>query len=194
MSSTIDLIVLGAIAKAPRSAYDIQKYIEEHNLSEWTKISIPSVYKKVLRLQEQGYVKSSEIQGEYFASKNIYSITEKGAGYLKDMMLECSQQTPKILMDFNAVICNLNTVDHTTSLELIQNIISGIERAKQYYQAVLKEHMDIPLTGKAIMEQQEQVCDTLLSWSQDLYERYKEESTTDDHEKRKMSGTADGVF
>lgn len=173
--STIDLIVLGAIAKEPRSAYDIQKYIEEHNLSEWTKISIPSVYKKVLRLQEQGYVESNEVEGGAFASKNIYYITERGTGYLKDMMLEYSQQTPKILMDFNAVICNLNTVDHTTSLELIQNIIMGIERAKRYYQSVLKEHMDIPLTGKAIMEQQKLVCDTLLSWSQDLYERYKEE-------------------
>ena len=51
--SCIDLIVLGCVAKQPRSAYDIQKDVEEHNLSEWTRISIPSIYKKVLRLQEQ---------------------------------------------------------------------------------------------------------------------------------------------
>ena len=58
--STIDLIVLGCVAKQPQSAYDIQKDVEEHNLTEWTRISIPSIYKKVLRLQEDGYLESEE--------------------------------------------------------------------------------------------------------------------------------------
>ena len=34
--SGIDLIVLGCVAKQPRSAYDIQKDVEEHNLSKKT--------------------------------------------------------------------------------------------------------------------------------------------------------------
>lgn len=173
--STIDLIVLGAVAKQPKSAYDIQKDVEEHNLSEWTRISIPSIYKKVLRLQEQGYIESNEVSGERFASKNIYHITKQGIEYLRALMLEYSLQTPKILMDFNAVICNLNKVDYATALSLIQNIISGINNAKQYYHDTLKEHSGIPFVGKAIMEQQKMVCATLLEWSQNLYENYKEE-------------------
>ena len=173
--STIDLIVLGSIARQPQSAYDIQKDVEEHNLSEWTRISIPSIYKKVLRLQEQGYIESDEVSGERFASKNIYHITERGAEYLKALMLECSLQTPKVLMDFNAVICNLNKVDRATALSLIQHIINGISKAKQYYHSVLQEHSHIPMVGKAIMEQQELVCAALLEWSQNLYENYKEE-------------------
>ena len=173
--SGIDLIVLGCVAKQPRSAYDIQKDVEEHNLSEWTRISIPSIYKKVLRLNEQGYIAGDEVAGERFATKNVYHITDKGREYLESLMTEQSLQAPKILLDFNAVICNLNKVDKPTALVLIKNIISGIEESKQYYHSALKEHADIPLVGRTIMEQQEKVCVTLLEWAQNLYDSYKEE-------------------
>ena len=53
--SSIDLVILGIVLEKPQSAYDIQKDIEYHNFSRWTKISIPSVYKKVLQLKEKGY-------------------------------------------------------------------------------------------------------------------------------------------
>ena len=173
--STIDIIVLGAVAGQPKSAYDIQKYVDEHNLSEWTRISIPSIYKKVLRLQEQGYITSIEPAGERAAGKTIYRITEIGREYLRTLMLESSLATPKVIMDFNAVICNLNKIGSEDALQLIQNITSGISRAKEYYHSELQNHSDIPLTGKAIMEQQELICSALLEWSQELYEKFKEE-------------------
>ncbi len=173
--STIDLVVLGSVAKRPGSAYDIQKDIEEHNLTEWTRISIPSIYKKVLRLQEEGYLESEEAAGDRVSSKNVYHITAKGTEYMKALMHEYSLQKPKVIMDFNAVICNLNKVDAGTALSLIENIINGLNDAKQYYRSTLMEHSDIPLVGRTIMEQQERVCETLLEWAHDLYEKMEEE-------------------
>ncbi len=90
-------------------------------------------------------------------------------------MTEESLKPPRVLLDFNAVICNLNKVDKPTALVLIKNIISGIEESEQYYHSALKEHADIPLVGRTIMEQQEKVCVTLLEWAQNLYDSYKEE-------------------
>ena len=58
--SSIDLVILGIVLEKPQSAYDIQKDIEYHNFSRWTKISIPSVYKKVLQLKEKGYLTSDD--------------------------------------------------------------------------------------------------------------------------------------
>ena len=55
--SSIDLVVLGIVLEKPQSAYDIQKDVEYHNLSKWTKISVPSIYRKVLQLKEKGYSK-----------------------------------------------------------------------------------------------------------------------------------------
>lgn len=175
--STIDLIILGIVSQHPKSAYDIQKDVEEHNISEWTRISIPSVYKKVLRLQEDGYIQGEEVKGERFASKNIYHITKKGKAYLTSLMKEYSMQPPKILLDFNTVICNLNKVNTNDALELIQNIINGISKSKEYYGKALQEHKDIPLVGKTIMQQQALVCDTLLQWANNLQRIYAEAYT-----------------
>ena len=56
---TIDLIVLGILKKESLSAYDIQKLIEYRNISQWVKVSTPTIYKKMLQLEKQGYVKST---------------------------------------------------------------------------------------------------------------------------------------
>ena len=52
--ATIDLIVLGMLKTSALSAYDIQKLVEYRNISKWVKISTPSIYKKVLQLEEKG--------------------------------------------------------------------------------------------------------------------------------------------
>lgn len=48
----IDLIVLGMLKGNPLSAYDIQKLVESRSISQWVKISTPSIYKKTLQLEE----------------------------------------------------------------------------------------------------------------------------------------------
>ena len=47
---SIDLVILGIVLEKPQSAYDIQKDVEYHHFSRWTKISVPSIYRKVLQL------------------------------------------------------------------------------------------------------------------------------------------------
>ena len=76
--ATIDLIVLGMLKKEPLSAYDLQKLVEYRNISKWVKISTPSIYKKVIQLEEKGYI-SSHIEKEgKMPEKSVYSLTEKG--------------------------------------------------------------------------------------------------------------------
>lgn len=81
--SSIDLVILGIVLEKPQSAYDIQKDVEYYRFSMWTKISIPSIYRKVIQLNEKGYLQSDIIKGERFAHKAIYSITDKGRDYFE---------------------------------------------------------------------------------------------------------------
>lgn len=60
--ATIDLIVLGIVKQQPQSAYDIQKVVEYRNISRWVKISTPSIYKKVIQLEEKGYIQSTIVR------------------------------------------------------------------------------------------------------------------------------------
>ena len=108
--SSIDLVVLGIVLEKPQSAYDIQKDVEYHNLSKWTKISVPSIYRKVLQLKEKGYLESDIVKGDKFADKAIYSITEKGKEYFEKLMFTYASLDVPLLFDFNVVIANLNKV------------------------------------------------------------------------------------
>ncbi len=60
--SSIDLVILGIVLEKPQSAYDIQKDVEYHHLSRWTKISVPSIYRKVLQLSDKGYLQSDIVK------------------------------------------------------------------------------------------------------------------------------------
>ena len=106
--SSIDLVILGIVMEKPQSAYDIQKDVEYHHLSRWTKISVPSIYRKVLQMNEQGYLESSIVKGDKFADKAVYSITDKGRAYFGQLMETYVSQKIRLLFDFNVVITNLN--------------------------------------------------------------------------------------
>ena len=67
--SSIDLLILGMVLERPMSAYELQKDVEAHHLSRWTKISTPSVYKKTLQLRERGY-----LSGERFGDLSLIHI------------------------------------------------------------------------------------------------------------------------
>ena len=56
--ASIDLVILGIVLEKPQSAYEIQKDVEYHHFSRWTKVSVPSIYRKVRQLSEKGICKA----------------------------------------------------------------------------------------------------------------------------------------
>ena len=75
--ATIDLIVLGILKKESLSAYDIQKLVEYRNISRWVKISTPSIYKKVIQLEEKGYIKGTPVKEGKMAEHSSQSTLKK---------------------------------------------------------------------------------------------------------------------
>lgn len=76
--ATIDLIVLGILKRESLSAYDIQKLVEYRNISKWVKISAPSIYKKVLQLEEKGFIKGRIEKEGKMPEKAVYALTSQG--------------------------------------------------------------------------------------------------------------------
>ena len=173
--SSIDLVILGIVLEKPQSAYDIQKDIEYHNFSRWTKISIPSVYKKVLQLKEKGYLTSDVVKGERFAEKAIYSITDAGRAYFETLMDTIAEQNVPLTFDFNVVITNLNKMDqpHAQALvsKLRKSILASAGKNKEYAQ----QYADIPLVGRTIFDQQRLLYRALLEWLDSFSAQFSEE-------------------
>ncbi|GAU76023.1 PadR family transcriptional regulator [Fusibacter sp. 3D3] len=169
--STIDLIVLGIVKKEPLSAYDIQKRVEYRNISKWVKISTPSIYKKVIQLEEKAYIKSTLIKEGKMAEKAVYALTDAGEQQFENLMMGIASQSINIFLDFNAVIVNLESLTPENRQLCLTHIGENIAVLKSYLEEnmSLKGNMpEIPSTGKAVLQQQLILAKELEKWIQTL--------------------------
>lgn len=165
--ATIDLIVLGMLRRESLSAYDIQKLVEYRNISKWVKISTPSIYKKVLQLEEKGLISSHIEKDGKMPEKAIYTLTDEGKEEFEKLMFEISCKPINIFLDFNAVIVNLESMSKESQKKCLDNIESNINVLKIYLEEniVLKENVpDIPATGMAVLHQQFLLVQAIEEW------------------------------
>lgn len=165
--AVIDLIVLGMLKKEPMSAYDIQKLVEYRNISKWVKVSTPSIYKKVISLEEKGYISGRVIKAGKMPEKSVYSLTEAGEAQFEKLMLEISCRSIYMMFDFNAVIVNLESMPKEGQKKCLENIESHMKVLKTSLEenAALKENAaDIPEMGRAVLKQQYMLAQAMEAW------------------------------
>jgi len=174
--ATIDLIVLGMLKKQALSAYDIQKLVEYRNISKWVKISTPSIYKKVIQLEEKGLLQSIPVRENNMPEKTVYSLTANGKQEFERLMQEISTQPIRIFLDFNAVIVNLDSL----SIENQKSCIANIEKSVQDLKAYLEENLrkkenvpEVPEIGMAVLRQQFVLAETIETWIASFKEKFR---------------------
>ena len=165
--ATIDLIVLGMLKKQPLSAYDIQKLVEYRNISKWVKISTPSIYKKVIQLEEKGLLQSVLVRENNMPEKAVYSLTANGEQEFERLMEELSAQPIRIFLDFNAVIVNLDSVPSEMQKSCVASIEKNVRDLKMYLEENLREKEnapEVPEIGMAVLRQQFVLAETVEAW------------------------------
>ena len=171
---TIDLIVLGMIKEKEQSAYELQKNVEYRNISKWVKVSTPSIYKKVIQLEEKGYIKGNLSRDGNMPEKSIYHITEKGDKYFLELMKKISAQMVNVFLDFNAVIINMAMLSKNEGKEIIDNIETEIDKYKNVVSKLKMERKNIPICAKSIINQQVLLSEALNGWINDFGKLYLE--------------------
>ena len=169
--SAIDLVILGMLKKKPMGAYELQKLVEYRSISKWVKISTPSIYKKVLQLEENGFVTSRFEREGNMPEKAVYSLTDEGKKEFEHLMLDLSRRPVRLFLDCNAVAVNLDSVPKKKRQECVQNIFQSVQDLK----AELAEHLaqkqdapDVPAAGMAVLRQQLLLADALGQWADSL--------------------------
>ena len=165
--ATIDLIVLGMLKKEPLSAYDIQKLVEYRNISKWVKISTPSIYKKVIQLEDKGFLQSVPVKESNMPEKAVYSLTDSGEQEFERLMQELSAQPIRIFLDFNAVIVNLDSLPTEKQSDCIASIERNVMELKSYLEENLREKEDapeVPKIGLAVLRQQYALVQSIEQW------------------------------
>ena len=169
--ATIDLIVLGMLKKESLSAYDIQKLVEYRNISRWVKISTTSIYKKVIQLEEKGYITSSMVKEGRMAEKAVYSLTEQGNREFEHLMEEIASKPIHIFLDFNAVMVNLDSITPEKQKACLEKIEDNIKTLKTYLEenVSMKEgEPEIPRTGMAVLKQQQILALAVEDWIREV--------------------------
>ena len=173
--ATIDLIVLGILKKESMSAYDIQKLVEYRNISKWVKISTPSIYKKVIQLEDKGYITSTQVKEGKMPEKAVYTLTDSGNSQFEKLMVEISLKPIHIFLDFNAVIVNLDSLSRENQKVCLANIEDNIKTLKSYLeenQNLKKNAPEIPETGMAVLEQQLILIQAIETWIASMKEHF----------------------
>ncbi len=169
--ATIDLIVLGMVKQQPLSAYDIQKLVEYRNISKWVKISTPSIYKKVIQLEEKGYLKGTATKTGNMSEKMVYTLTEDGEEAFQGLMRKISSQPIRFFLDFNAVIVNLDGLPLEEQRTCLESIQENVKTLKGYLEENLQEKEnlpEIPETGMAVLRQQLILAQAIETWVESL--------------------------
>lgn len=169
--ATIDLIVLGMLKKESMGAYDIQKQVEYRHISKWVKISTPSIYKKVIQLEEKGFITSHTEKDGKMPEKAVYSLTEAGEREFERLMTEISLAPVNIFLDFNAVIVNLDSVSDDLKAEYIENIENSVKSLMTTIEeniAVKENDENIPETAKTVLRQQCALVKAIEDWISEL--------------------------
>ena len=135
--AAIDLIVLGMIKAQPQSAYELQKNVEYRNISKWVKVSTPSIYKKVVQMEEKGYIRGKTVKEGKMPEKTVYQITETGEEFFLKLMEETARQPIRLFLDFNAVIMSLNLVSEQERREPVSYTHLDVYK-RQVFEQVLK--------------------------------------------------------
>ncbi|WP_454960259.1 PadR family transcriptional regulator [Filifactor alocis] len=162
------------IKEKEQSAYELQKNVEYRNISKWVKVSTPSIYKKVIQLEEKGYIKGNLSRDGNMPEKSIYHITEKGDKYFLELMKKISAQMVNVFLDFNAVIINMAMLSKNEGKEIIDNIETEIDKYKNIVSKLKMERKNIPICAKSIINQQVLLSEALNDWINDFGKLYLE--------------------
>lgn len=157
------------------SAYDIQKLVEYRNISKWVKISTPSIYKKVIQLEEKGYITSTQVKEGKMPEKAVYTLTDSGKSQFEKLMIEISLKPIHIFLDFNAVIVSLDSLSRENQKVCLANIEDNIKTLKSYLEeneSLKKNAPEIPETGMAVLEQQLILIQAIETWIASMKERF----------------------
>ena len=72
------ITILGLLLEKPMYGYEIKGEIQKRGMDHWAKISLPSIYNALNKLEEEELIKVEKEKVGKMPERNIYHITEEG--------------------------------------------------------------------------------------------------------------------
>jgi DNA-binding PadR family transcriptional regulator len=166
--SAINLTLLGLVIPAPISAYDLAKFVEQHELKDIVRLSIPAIYKNMKKLEKQGYLSSTSVKHGEMPEKTVYNVTENGKQLFYALMERYAEEKINYHFEFNPVIVNLDKLPKPKGRQLVVKLKAKLEKRSQDIKRDEKIWRTISKTGEVLFSQVQHVNNALLEWIDEL--------------------------
>ena len=173
---TIDLIVLGMIKEKPQSAQELLNNIAQRNIVYWIKTSESSDFKKVIALEQKGYLEVTK-KAEASHIVKYYKITAEGERYLERCLDEGVEETLRLFLDYNAIIINLGNVSQEKRIAYCRKMHEKIDQFNKALIGTAGTERQLKPYGEMIVEQQILLGKAMEKWIQTVEKTVGEEST-----------------
>ncbi len=174
--STTDLIILGILLENPMNAYELTRFIDDKEVGRLIKISKPAVYKCCKRLFKAEYLDGETVREGEMPEKVIYSVNQKGRDRFYELMEHFSGSINPFYFEFNAFLYNIDKLENTKALEMLENLKDQLEQLKIWIIQHEKEvSSTIIFSNRAIIKQYRMMISTLVTWIIETIDDYKRE-------------------
>jgi DNA-binding PadR family transcriptional regulator len=170
--SSIDLVLLGLLARQERSAYDLAREIERYDLGGVVRLSIPAIYKNVKHLEERHFLESRETRQGEMPEKTIYSLTAQGRERFFTLMEKYAAEKVRYRFDFNSVILNLDSVPKNRREKLLRRLKQQLTAGREELAMSLKAWKEKSSTADLMLGQVELVSRALGEWIDHALKKY----------------------
>ncbi len=162
--SSIDLVLLGLLARQKRSAYDLAKEIEKYDLTGVVRLSIPAIYKNVKQLERRRFLERRETRRGELPEKTIYTLTALGRERFYLLMEKFAAEKVRYRFDFNPVILNLDGVPRKRREKLLRSLQERLSAGREELEASLEAWKEKSATAGLMRDQVEAVSRALSGW------------------------------
>jgi len=170
-----EFAILGLLAEAPRSGYDIKKEVEERLSHFWSE-SYGHIYPMLRRLHERGLVVKEVERQEGKPDRNVYQITDEGRSALEAWFAE----PPPPIRPRNEFLLRLFLGRHSRPEYLLRDIrqhgagmksaLARLQMVKARLQSEAGDHPDL-LYWELVLESGLKALGALAEWSDEAEAR-----------------------
>ncbi len=101
----VRILVLGILMHRPAHGYEIQQYMQLHEVERWADILPGSTYHALKKMRDEGLVEVARTEYEGKRSREVYAITEAGQVALRDLLLKAWQSAqPSVPLNWHIAL------------------------------------------------------------------------------------------
>lgn len=167
--STIDLLVLGILMRGARNAYELVRYIREHQVDRVVKISEPAIFKACRRLAEKGYVDGETVRESGVPDKVVYAINDLGRARFMELMEHFASSYKPFYLEINTVLWNIDGLPKKAARQILTAMQRQLHMAYSAVQGHEAEVADqVPFGPRQIIKQYRMTFATLVQWVDEM--------------------------